>query len=347
MSQTGTRRDNGSYHRLRTLVCAGLQKDSDLGRQRCIESGVWHRYGFSRSLGCGGMTRLGFIGLGIMGHGMAANLEKAGHRLTVWNRTRSKADDLGAHVVDTAREVGPESDIVFVSVSDTPDVEEVVFGDYGVIHGMTEGDILVDHSTISPVATKGLATRAAELGVDWVDAPVSGGSEGAVNGTLAVMVGGPSHAVEKTRPFMDAYSKSVVHVGEESGSGQMVKAVNQVLVVLNQLAASEALLLAQAADLDLHKTLEAVAEGAAGSWMLSNRGPQMIERDWRPGFTIDLQQKDLRLVLEAADELGVPMPGVALVFQLYRSLQARGLGSEGNHALVKALENLAGIELSG
>ena len=292
------------------------------------------------------MTRLGFIGLGTMGHGMAANLEAAGHRLTVWNRTRSKADDLGAHVVDTAREVGPESDIVFVSVSDTPDVEEVVFGDYGVIHGMTKGDILVDHSTISPVATKGLATRAAELGVDWVDAPVSGGSEGAVNGTLAVMVGGPSNAVEKTGPFMDAYSKSIVHVGEESGSGQMVKAVNQVLVVLNQLAVSEALLLAEAADLDLRKTLEAVEGGAAGSWMLSNRGPQMIERDWRPGFTIDLQQKDLRLVLEAADELGVPMPGVALVFQLYRSLQARGLGSDGNHALVKALEVLAGIELS-
>jgi len=260
-----------------------------------------------------------------MGHGMAANLEATGHRLTVWNRTRSKTDDLDAHVVDTPREVGLESDIVFVCVSDTPDVEEVVFGDYG----------------------EGLAIRAAELGVDWVDAPVSGGSEGAVNGTLAVMVGGSSDAVEKTRPFMDAYSKSVVHVGEEPGSGQMVKAVNQALVVLNQLAVSEALLLAQAADLDLHKTLEAVEGGAAGSWMLSNRGPQMIERDWRPGFTIDLQQKDLRLVLEAADELGVPMPGVALVFQLYRSLQARGVGSDGNHALVKALEGLAGIELSG
>ncbi len=170
------------------------------------------------------------------------------------------------------REVGLESDIVFVCVSDTPDVEEVVFGDHGVIHGMTHGDILVDHSTISPVATKDLAIRAAELGVDWVDAPVSGGSEGAVNGTLAVMVGGSSDAVEKTRPFMDSYSKSIVHVGVEPGSGQMVKAVNQVLVVLNQLAVSEALLLAQAAELDLHKTLEAVEGGAAGSWMLSNRG---------------------------------------------------------------------------
>lgn len=276
---------------------------------------------------------------------MAANLIEAGHGLTVWNRTPSKAEGLEAAVVETPRDVGPASDIVFICVSDTPDVEEVVFGDFGVIHGMTEGDVLVDHSTISPVATKGLAERAAELGVQWVDAPVSGGSEGAVRGTLAVMAGGSSKALEKARPFIEAYSKSIVHVGEEPGSGQMVKAVNQILVVVNQLAASEALLLAEAADLDLKKALAAVEGGAAGSWMLSNRGPQMIERDWRPGFTIDLQQKDLRLVLEAADELGVPLPGVALVFQLYRSLQTRGLGEEGNHALVKALESLCGIEL--
>ena len=281
-----------------------------------------------------------------MGHGMAANLIGGGHEITVWNRTPSKAEGLEASLVATARDVGPASDIVFICVSDTPDVEEVVFGDFGVIHGMTEGDLLVDHSTISPSATKIFAAQAAELGVAWVDAPVSGGSEGAVNGTLAVMAGGSEEALERALPFMSAYSKSIVHVGEEAGSGQMVKAVNQILVVLNELAASEALLLAQGAGLDLNKTLAAVEGGAAGSWMLSNRGPQMIKRDWRPGFTIDLQQKDLRLVLEAADELGIPLPGVALVFQLYRSLQSQGLGGEGNHALVKALENLSGVALS-
>lgn len=291
------------------------------------------------------MTRLGFIGLGIMGRGMAANLIDAGHQLTVWNRTSSKADGLNAVLVENAQEVGPESDIVFVCVSDTPDVEEVVFGDYGLIHGMTAGDILVDHSTISPSATRDFATRAGELDIDWLDAPVSGGSEGAANGTLAVMVGGPAEALEQARPFMESFSKSIVHVGEEHGSGQMVKAVNQILVVVNQLAASEALMLAESAGLDLRKTLAAVEGGAAGSWMLSNRGPQMIERDWRPGFTIDLQQKDLRLVLQAADELGVPLPGTALIFQMYRSLQNLGLGSEGNHALVKALENLSGIKV--
>lgn len=291
------------------------------------------------------MTRLGFIGLGIMGRGMTANLVTAGHRVTVWNRTPGKADGLDVDVVESAQDVGPESDIVFVCVSDTPDVEEVVFGDYGVIHGMTEGDLLVDHSTISPVATREFAVQAEELGIDWVDAPVSGGSEGAEKGTLAVMAGGSAESMKRVTPFMEAYSSSIVHVGEEPGSGQTVKAVNQVLVVLNQLAASEALMLAEAAGLDLRKTLAAVEGGAAGSWMLSNRGPQMIERDWRPGFTIDLQQKDLRLVLEAADEFGATMPGTALVYQLYRSLQARGLGSEGNHALVKALENLTGTEL--
>lgn len=291
------------------------------------------------------MTRLGFIGLGIMGRGMAANLIGDGHDLTAWNRTPSKARGLGANVVATARDVGPASDIVFVCVSDTADVEEVVFGDLGVIHGMTEGDILVDHSTISPGATKEFAVQADQLGVTWLDAPVSGGSEGAENGTLAVMVGGEPGALEKARPFMESFSKSIVHVGDEPGSGQMVKAVNQVLVVLHALAASEALLLAQGAGLDLEKTIAAVEHGAAGSWMFSNRGPQMIERDWRPGFTIDLQQKDVRLILEAADDLGVPIPGVSLVFQLYRSLQAQGLGSEGNHALVKALEELAGIKL--
>jgi 3-hydroxyisobutyrate dehydrogenase len=291
------------------------------------------------------MTRLGFIGLGIMGRGMVANLIADGHPVTVWNRTPGKADGLGVKVVDSPQDLGPEADVVFVCVSDTPDVEEVVFGDYGVIHGMTEGDTLVDHSTISPVATRKFAELAGELGVDWVDAPVSGGSEGAQRGTLAVMAGGDPEVLERVRPFIESYSSSIVHVGTEPGSGQMAKAVNQVLVVLNELAASEALLLADAAGLDLATTLAAVEGGAAGSWMLSNRGPQMIERDWRPGFTIDLQQKDLRLVLEAADEVGVPLPGVALVFQLYRSLQAQGLGSEGNHALIKALENLAGHQI--
>jgi 3-hydroxyisobutyrate dehydrogenase len=280
-----------------------------------------------------------------MGHGMALNLLMAGNNLTVWNRTPEKAVDLVCDVAASPVELGKASDIVLICVSNTPDVEEVVFAENGVIHGLKPGSLVVDHSTISPVASRELAARARNSGVAWLDAPVSGGAEGAERGTLAVMVGGPVEALDRVRPYMEAYSKAITHIGEEPGSGQMAKAVNQVLVVLNELAASEALLLAQGAGLDLGTTLAAIEGGAAGSWMLSNRGPQMIARDWRPGFTIDLQQKDLRIVLDSADELGIPLPGVSLVFQLYRALQSQGLGKEGNHALVKALEQLAGVRL--
>ncbi|HEX6945807.1 MAG TPA: NAD(P)-dependent oxidoreductase [Acidimicrobiia bacterium] len=291
------------------------------------------------------MVRLGFIGLGTMGRGMVSNLISAGHTPTVWNRTTSRCEGIDAPRATSPADLGSQCDVIFICVSDTPDVEEVTFGPDGAVHDMAPGSIIVDHSTISPVATEELAARAAEKGVSWVDAPVSGGSEGAERGTLAVMAGGPAEALERVRPFLDAYSNSVVHVGEAPGSGQMAKTVNQVLVVINALAVSEALLLADAAGLDLQTTLSAIEGGAAGSWMLSHRGPQVIARDWRPGFTIDLQVKDLRIALETADRLGIPMPGLALTFQLYKALQSRGLGGEGNHALIKAIEEMAGRKL--
>jgi len=175
-------------------------------------------------------------------------------------------------------------------------------------------------------------------------APVSGGSEGAAKGTLSIMVGGDAAQVARAMPILQAMGKTITHVGGQ-GAGQLAKLVNQVLVVVTMQAVGEALLLAQAGGLDLERTLAAVGGGAAGSWMLNNRGPQVIRRDWRPGFTIDLQQKDLRLVLETADALGIPLPSTAQVFQYYRALQQRGLGGEGNHALVKALEQLAGQEI--
>jgi 3-hydroxyisobutyrate dehydrogenase len=203
---------------------------------------------------------------------------------------------------------------------------------------------VIDMSTISPQATRALGKRLAEKGAHMLDAPVSGGSEGAARGTLSIMVGGAAEQVARARPVLEAMGKTITHVGGP-GDGQMVKLVNQILVVGHALAMSEALVFAQAGGLDLNKTLEAVVPGAAGSWMLANRGPQILKRDWRPGFTIDLQQKDVRLVLEAADQLGVPLLATGQVFQLYRSLQAAGLGGEGNHALIKALERLAGVEV--
>ena len=288
--------------------------------------------------------KLGFIGLGIMGGGMAANLVRAGYDVTVWNRTAPRMApviDLGASAAGSAREVAERSTVVMICVSDTPDVVAVTEGPDGILAGLSPGSVVVDHSTISPSETRRLASLAEEAGSSWLDGPVSGGNEGAALGTLSIMVGGEASDLDRVRPYLDVMGKNITHTGPV-GSGQMVKLVNQVLVAVNQLAASEALLFAEVGGLELESTLSAVTAGAATSWMLANRGPQMIVRDWRPGFTIDLQQKDLRLVLEAADELGVPLPGTALVFQLYRALQHRGLGAEGNHGLVKALEHMVG-----
>jgi 3-hydroxyisobutyrate dehydrogenase len=223
-------------------------------------------------------------------------------------------------------------------------VEAVLLHEKGFMFGAKPGSLVIDCSTISPQATQRLAGILAQKGVHLLDAPVSGGSEGAAKGTLSIMVGGEAAQFERALPVFQVMGKTITHVGP-TGAGQMVKLVNQILVVVTMLGVSEALLFAQAGGLDLQKTLTAVSGGAAGSWMLSNRGPQVVERDWRPGFTIDLQQKDLRLVLETADAQGMPMLGTSLVFNLYRTLQQQGLGSEGNHALVKALENLAGFEI--
>lgn len=291
--------------------------------------------------------RVGFIGLGIMGHGMAHNLLKAGMDLCVWNRTASRMEGLvaaGAKRAESPADLAAQCDVIITCVSDTPDVEAVVLGEQGIIHTIREGSLLIDTSTISPQATREIAARLAEEGCHMLDAPISGGSEGAVNGTLSIMIGGEAEQVARAMPYFEAMGKTITHVGG-TGAGQNVKLVNQILVVGNAMGMCEALLFAQAAGLDLDKTLAAVSKGAAGSWMLSNRGPQIAVRDWRPGFTIDLQQKDLRLVLEAGDQIGVPLFSTSLVFNLYRTLQQAGLGAEGNHALIKALEHLTNIQV--
>ncbi|HRQ36690.1 MAG TPA: NAD(P)-dependent oxidoreductase [Chloroflexota bacterium] len=289
--------------------------------------------------------KIGFIGLGIMGQGMSRNLLKAGFPLRVWNRTHTKTEQLvaeGATAATSPADVAAHSDITIICVSDTPDVEAVVCHENGVIFGANPGSLVIDCSTISPQASQRMAGILAQKGVHLLDAPVSGGSEGAAKGTLSIMVGGEAAEFERALPVLQAMGKIITHVGP-TGAGQMVKLVNQILVVVTMFGVSEALLFAQAGGLDLEKVLTAVSGGAAGSWMLSNRGPQVIQRDWQPGFTIDLQQKDLRLVLETADALGVPALATSAVFNLYRTLQQQGLGAEGNHALVKALENLAGF----
>ncbi|MEX0599938.1 MAG: NAD(P)-dependent oxidoreductase [Rhodothermales bacterium] len=289
---------------------------------------------------------VGFIGLGIMGRGMAHNLLKNGVDLTVWNRTPARMEPLaeaGAGTADSPGDLASRCDIVITCVSDTPDVVEVV---EDILDEAREGSLVIDMSTISPSVTRELNEKLNEKGIHMLDAPISGGSEGAADGTLSIMVGGAADQVDRAMPYFEAMGSTITHVGG-NGAGQTVKLVNQVLVVINMLAVSEALTFAEAGGLDLEKTLQAVSGGAAGSWMLSNRGPQCVDRDWRPGFTIDLQQKDLRLVLDAADELVVPALGTSTCFHYYRTLQQQGLGAEGNHALIKALEHLSGIEVGG
>jgi 2-hydroxy-3-oxopropionate reductase len=291
--------------------------------------------------------RVGFMGLGIMGGGMSRNLLAAGFPLTVYNRSPERMRPLaeaGAATAASPAELAAASDVVIVCVSDTPDVEAVLLGEQGVVHGARPGSLVIDMSTISPRATRAIAGQLAERSIAMIDAPVSGGSEGAAKGTLSIMVGGADDDVRRATPYLEAMGKTITHVGP-IGAGQSCKLVNQILVVVTMLGVAEALVFAQAGGLHLERALKAVEGGAGGSWMLSNRGSQAIRRDWRPGFTIDLQQKDLRLVLETADEVGVPVLATATVFQLYRTLQREGLGGEGNHALVKALERLSGVAL--
>ena len=293
--------------------------------------------------------RIGFIGLGIMGQAMARNLLRAGFGLTVWNRTAAKMTPLveaGAERAASPAALARHCDTLIVCVSDTADVESVLFGTDGAAMGLEPGALVIDCSTISPSRTRELGARLRERDVQMLDAPVSGGSEGARAGTLSVMVGGPEDAFRRALPILRAMGQTVTHVGE-LGAGQTVKLVNQILVVGTMVSMAEALVFAQAGGVDLDRALAAVSGGAAGSWTLTHRGPQVIARDFRPGFTIDLQQKDLRLVLGAADELHVPLQVCSTAFHYYRVLQKRGAGGEGNHAIVKALELLSGIQVGG
>ena len=292
--------------------------------------------------------RIGFIGLGVMGRPMALNLLKAGYPMVVWNRTRFKMKSLleaGAEGADSPREVAEKSDVVITMVTDSPDVEEVILGPNGVIHGAHPGLVVIDMSTISPTVTRRIAQKLAEKGVKMLDAPVSGGDIGAKKGTLSIMVGGPKETFEECLPIFKVLGKKITYMGP-SGMGQTTKLCNQVICALNIQAVCEGLMLGAAAGLDLKKLLEVVTAGAAGSWMLSNLGPKMIERDFRPGFKISHQQKDLRLVLSFASELKLPLPGTALVQQMLRSVEAEGLGDKGTQAAIVAMEKLAGRRLT-
>ena len=292
------------------------------------------------------VQRVGLIGLGIMGTPMARNLLKAGFQVVAYSRTRTKVEEMvkeGAQGVSSSREVAESSEVVITMVPDSPDVQQVILGPQGVIEGAWDDSVVIDMSTISPTVTQDIAARLREKKVHMLDAPVSGGQWGAVQGTLAIMVGGETEIVERCTPVFEALGQRIVHVGP-NGAGQTVKLVNQILVAGTLNAVCEALVFAARAGVDLEKTIEAVSGGAAYSWQLENLGKRIIQGDFAPGFMVKLQQKDLRLVLEQGRDMHLTLPGTALVNQLFHSLEAAGEGELGTQALVKALERASGVE---
>ncbi len=303
---------------------------------------------------------VGVIGLGIMGAPMARNLLRADFPLVVWNRTPERADALveaGAERAASPREVAERAAIAITMLSDSPDVAEVYRAPDGVLAGVTSRGggrsqssereiplVLVDMSTIAPRVARELAGEAAARGASMLDAPVSGGDVGAQEGTLSIMVGGDAAALERARPALEALGTRITHVGA-SGAGQVVKACNQVVVALTLEALGEALVLGAKAGVDPAAIVEALGGGLAASRVLEVRGPKLLARDFAPGFKLDLHAKDLAIVLETARELGVALPGTAVVDQLFRAEQSRGHGDADNSSVVRALEALAQHEI--
>ena len=290
---------------------------------------------------------VGFIGLGIMGKPMAKNLIEAGHELVVYNRTPKKAEELagaGAVVAASPREVAEQSDVVVTMLPDAPQVEEVLVGEEGVLEGIKEGALIVDMSTISPVITEELAARAKEKGASMLDAPVSGGDVGAIEGTLSIMVGGSDGDFQRARPLFEAMGKTVTHVGG-SGAGQVVKAANQIVVALTIEAVSEALVLGSKAGVAPGKILDVLGGGLAGNKVMEVKREKMLTHSFDPGFRIELHHKDLGIALAAGREYGVPLPVTALVDQMLQDLRMRGRGDRDHSALLTLIEDSSGHEI--
>ncbi len=287
--------------------------------------------------------RIGFIGLGIMGKPMAGHILQHGFPLTVYNRTRSRAEslvDAGAEEAASPGEVAGASEVIITMVSDTPDVEEVVAGPNGIIEGINPESVVVDMSTIAPAMERTLDEKLQEVQCTLVDAPVSGGDIGAQKGTLAIMAGGRQSDFERVKPVFEVMGSTITHCGPV-GHGQLTKLCNQILVSVTLLGVCEAILFAQRNNLDPGVMIEAVRGGAAGSWQFSNLGPRIAEADYAPGFMVDLLQKDLGLVLDAGYQARTTLMGTSLVRQLMSAAQAMGDGREGTQVLARVLQVLA------
>ncbi len=287
-----------------------------------------------------------FIGLGTMGSPMALNILNAGYRLTVHNRTRERESSLvqvGAQAADSPAKAASEADLIITCVSDTPDVEAVIVGDQGIIQTARPGSIVIDMSTISPSVSQQIAQQLATRDIKFLDAPVSGGSEGAQKGTLSIMVGGDAEAVEQARPVLQTMGSTITHIGPV-GSGQLTKAINQIIVAGTYWAVAEGINLGLKAGLDMDKVVQAVGSGAAGSWGLTHRSGNMISNTYPLGFRVRLHRKDLVIALNAARELGVTLPMAAYVEQIETGLIAQGYGDEDISAMSRSIREQSAIE---
>jgi 2-hydroxy-3-oxopropionate reductase len=288
--------------------------------------------------------KIGFIGLGIMGRPMALNLKGAGHELFVPDR-RSLTDEVrsAARVMADAAAVAEQAEVVITMVPDTPDVDAVLFGPRGVAEGLRKGTLVIDMSSISPIATKDFAARIGKLGCGYLDAPVSGGEVGAKAASLTIMVGGAEEEFERAMPLFQAMGKNITHVGNEAGAGQVCKVCNQIIVALNIQAVSEALTFARKAGADPAKVRQALLGGFAASRILEVHAERMLKRTFNPGFRIRLHQKDLNLALSAAREMDMALPNTAIAQQMFSAVAARGGADLDHSALVQAIEELAAI----
>ena len=293
-----------------------------------------------------GQTRLGWIGTGVMGRSMAGHLMNAGFAMTVYSRTRSKAEALlerGAAWADSPAEVARQSDVVFAIVGFPQDVREVFLGEQGALSGSREGMVLVDMTTSEPSLAIEIYEAAKSRGVFAIDAPVSGGDVGAKEARLSIMIGGDREVVEALQPCWEAMGKTIVYQGGP-GAGQHTKMVNQTLIATNMIGVCEALLYGYRAGLDLETVMQSVASGAAGSWSLSNLGPRIIANNFDPGFFVEHFIKDMGIALKEAHRMNLSLPGLALAHELYTALKAQGHGRDGTHALQLALAGLSGID---
>lgn len=293
------------------------------------------------------MAKVGYIGLGLMGAPMAQNLHKAGHTLVVHNRSRAIVDKLAAEGMTPAsspKEVAEQCDFVFTNLPDSPDVEHVALGKDGIIEGAHEGMIYIDNSTIKPETARHIAAELAKVGVEALDAPVSGGDIGAKAGTLSIMIGGTEAAFEKTYPLFEAIGKTIVHVGE-SGAGQTAKAANQIVCAGTMVAMVEALILAEKSGVDPERVVQAISRGAAQCWALDNKPQKLFKRDLSPGFKAYMQAKDLKIVIDTGRTYGMPLPLTAIVHQLYEAMVSMGNGELDNSAITTVFEAMTGVRL--